>query len=397
MSAHRARLASIAATIGATIVAGCATTPSGSAAAPLSEQGAFVVTLGADTVSVERFTRSGYRIEGDFVQRTPVTFVGRYAATLDASGRPVTLTYSARRPDGSLVPPTNMRQVTLTVSGDSVRRELVRDTVVRQVVAARGAYLTIPGTYALYEAALRALRTAGSDSSVIPFLFTGQVISWPVRFVSPTEARVYYFGDPQRVQLDAQGRVLSVDATATTSKVRVMRVPTADIAALAAAFAARDQSGQALAQTTRDTTRATVGGATLWIDYGRPVARGRTIFGPGGIVPPGVVWRAGANQATHFRTDRDLTIGGATVPAGTYTLFTLPAADGSWKLIINKQTNQWGTVYDPAQDLARVDLRVEPLSTPVERFTIAVEPQGSTATLALSWDRTRLTAPISIR
>lgn len=397
MSGHRARVTWIS-LLGVVALAGCATTPTGGTAAPASESGAFVVTLGADTVSVDRFTRSGYRIEGDFVQRTPLTFVGRYAATLDASGRPVTLTYSARRPDGSLLP-GNMRQVTLTVSGDSVRREIVRDTVLRQVVAARGAYLTIQGTYALYEAALRAMRAAGTDSSAIPFLTVGatQVSPWPVRFVSPTEARVYYFGDPQRVRLDTQGRLLSVDATATTNKVRVTRVPTADIAALAVAFAARDQSGQALAQTTRDTTRGTVGGASLWIDYGRPVARGRTIFGSGGIVPPGAVWRTGANQATHFRTDRDLTIGGAHVPAGTYTLFTLPAADGSWKLIINKQTNQWGTVYDPAQDLARVDLRVERLPAPVERLTIAIEPQGSAATLAISWDRTRLTAPIAVR
>ena len=83
--------------------------------------------------------------------------------------------------------------------------------------------------------------------------------------------------------------------------------------------------------------------------------RDRKIFG--GLVPYGQVWRTGANSATSLKTDVDLTIGGAPVPAGSYTLYTIPTETG-WKLIINKQTGQWGTDYDEKQDLARVDMKV---------------------------------------
>jgi hypothetical protein len=145
----------------------------------------------------------------------------------------------------------------------------------------------------------------------------------------------------------------------------------------------------------RDTVRATVGRANLLVDYGRPLRHGRTIFG--GIVPFDTVWRTGANAATQFRTDVDLSMGGVTIPAGTYTLWTVPSRSGPWKLVVNRQTGQWGTVYDPARDLARIDLRTETVSTPVERFTITVEPQGDGGILAIAWDRTRASVPFTVR
>src|SRR5580704_1818688 len=101
----------------------------------------------------------------------------------------------------------------------------------------------------------------------------------------------------------------------------------------------------------RDTARATIGKAHVLVDYGRPSKRGRVIFGS--LVPYGQVWRTGANAATTFVIDKDLTIGAQTVPAGTYTLYTLPSAS-NWLLIINKQTGQWGTEYDQSQDLVRI-------------------------------------------
>ena len=107
------------------------------------------------------------------------------------------------------------------------------------------------------------------------------------------------------------------------------------------------------------------------IDYGQPHARGRRIVG--NVVPFDTVWRTGANRATHLTTDVDLTIGGVAVPKGTYTLFTLPSRQG-WKLIVSRQTEQWGTAYDAAQDLARIDLRARTLSEPVESFTMWLVP-----------------------
>jgi hypothetical protein len=127
-------------------------------------------------------------------------------------------------------------------------------------------------------------------------------------------------------------------------------------------------------------------GKTVSIEYSRPSMRGRKIFG--GLVPYDQVWRTGANAATSLKTDVALNFGGASVPAGSYTLYTLPSAN-SWKLIINKQTRQWGTNYDQSQDLARVDMKVSQRSSPLEQFTISFDKSGAgSATLKLEWDTT---------
>ena len=127
-------------------------------------------------------------------------------------------------------------------------------------------------------------------------------------------------------------------------------------------------------------------GKAVTIQYSRPSMRGRKIFG--GLVPYDEVWRTGANAATSLKTDVGLTIGGTNVPAGSYTLYSLPGAS-SWKLIINKQTGQWGTEYDKAQDLARVDMKVGQLPSALEQFTISFDKTGGdSATLKLEWDKT---------
>ena len=102
------------------------------------------------------------------------------------------------------------------------------------------------------------------------------------------------------------------------------------------------------------------------------------------------MWRTGANAATQLSTPVDLVIAGATVPAGKYTLWTLPSPSG-WKLIINKQTGQWGTEYHQEQDLVRVDAKVETLALPIEQFTIAFD-SGS---LTFAWDKTRYSVPVA--
>ncbi len=127
-------------------------------------------------------------------------------------------------------------------------------------------------------------------------------------------------------------------------------------------------------------------GNTVTIEYSRPSMRSRKIFG--GLVPYEQVWRTGANAATSLKTTVDLTIGGAAVPKGSYTLYTLPG-ESSWKLIINKQTGQWGTEYSQGQDLARVDMKVTQRSSGLELFTISFDKTGGNAgTLKLEWENT---------
>jgi hypothetical protein len=166
-------------------------------------------------------------------------------------------------------------------------------------------------------------------------------------------------------------------------KSRVWILVAIAIAALAAVLVAQ---GNKPASPPGDATLKFDDGKTVTINYSRPSMRGRKIFG--GLVPYDEVWRTGANSATSLKTDVALTIGSASVPAGSYTLYTLPGAT-SWKLIINKQTGQWGTEYSQAQDLARVDMMVSKRSSPLEQFTISFDKTGgNSATLKLEWDTT---------
>jgi len=143
------------------------------------------------------------------------------------------------------------------------------------------------------------------------------------------------------------------------------------------------------------TTSVKIGAATITIDYSRPSIRARKIMG--GLVPYDKVWRTGANAATTLKTDAALSVGGVLVPAGTYTIYSWPG-EKAWKLIINKQTGQWGTQYDEKQDLARVDLKVESLPAAVEVFTITLAAAGANAgTLTLEWETTKLSVPFTLK
>jgi hypothetical protein len=134
-------------------------------------------------------------------------------------------------------------------------------------------------------------------------------------------------------------------------------------------------------------------GKTVKSDYSSPRMKGRKIFG--GLVPYGEVWRAGANEATTLVTDTNLNIGGKDVPAGSYTIFTVPNAD-KWVLVVSKKTGEWGIPYPgEGDDLARVDMRVSPLSSPAENFTIGFDQTGSTCTMHLDWEKTRASVDIS--
>jgi DUF2911 family protein len=134
-------------------------------------------------------------------------------------------------------------------------------------------------------------------------------------------------------------------------------------------------------------------GKKIVVDYGRPYIRNRKIMG--GLVPYGQVWRTGANAATSFVTDTDLVFGGARVPAGKYTLYSLPG-EQTWSIIINKQTGQWGTVYNESQDLVRVNAKPTPLQAPVDQFTISFEKRGATAGLMkFEWENTSVPVEFS--
>jgi hypothetical protein len=368
------------------------------AAAPAAaqESGAFIVRLGRDTVVVEQFTRTADRIEGTMVGRTPRTSVRTYNATLRPDGSISRLEMTTRIPAA----PEMLPQVlTVTMGADSADWRIQRGDSIREgrMAATAEAHPWVFNSYALAEPVIRAARARGVDSAAVPVVQAGAPRTGTVSFIRRGADSVLIRSGTgvTRARVDAQGRVLGAHSPESTFKAEVERVDRLDVQAIAAEFVRRDQAGQQMGTLSpRDSVVGMVEGGSVSVAYGRPSMRGRRIMGQ--VVPSGQVWRTGANEATHFRTDSSVLVGGMFVPAGSYTLWTIPGPD-VWTLIINKQTGQWGTMYDPAQDLARIPVRAETVSgEPVEQMTMRIEPASvGTATLVITWENTRVLVPIA--
>ncbi|MGY3211200.1 DUF2911 domain-containing protein [Mucilaginibacter sp. HD30] len=142
----------------------------------------------------------------------------------------------------------------------------------------------------------------------------------------------------------------------------------------------------------RDSVSAKVAGATISINYGSPSVKGRKIFG--GLEPYGKLWRAGANQATVFTTDKDITVEGKKLAAGKYTFFAMPG-EKEWKIVFNSQVGQWGingqgANADPAKNVleATVNAKTAPAT---ERLKYVITASG----FSLIWENTEV--PVSIK
>jgi hypothetical protein len=134
-------------------------------------------------------------------------------------------------------------------------------------------------------------------------------------------------------------------------------------------------------------------GKTISVDYSSPRMKGRKIFGD--LVPYGQVWRTGANEATTFVTNTGVSADGRDVPAGNYTIFTVPE-QSKWTLIVNKKTGEWGIPYKYESDeLARIPMTVSKTSAPVENFTISFDQGGSSCTMKISWEETEASVQFS--
>lgn len=168
------------------------------------------------------------------------------------------------------------------------------------------------------------------------------------------------------------------------------------LAALAAPLVAQDATPvPRVPLSPRAAEEIAVGPGKMRVEYGRPFAKGRRVFG--GLVPWGKVWRTGANAATTLTTDVDVTLGPVAVPKGTYTLFTVPG-EKEWLLVVNRQTGQWGTEYDPKQDLARIPARSHSRPDHLEAMTISFLPEDAfKGTLRISWEKRVVAVPYAYR
>ncbi|HET9708085.1 MAG TPA: DUF2911 domain-containing protein [Gemmatimonadales bacterium] len=362
----------------------------------------FVAVLGNDTTSVERVTRTGHRIIGDAIGRSPEVTRRHWEADLGPNGVITHWSMDTDIPNG---PPDGRHLHHTATFTDQVTAFTRGTSAGTRSFAYKKSYVeTVPWNafvYATWELLLDAARRQPdtTHARIGQYLFEG----WDEGHVGYADIERNPDGSyaisstglagTGTAHLDSLGRLASYSGQGTTYKQEVRRITDVpDIDAIAARFAA-DEKRQGLASelSPRDTARATVAGADVTVDYGRPARRGRTLVG--GLLPYDQVWRTGANAATQLTTSAPITLAGVPLRPGTYTLWTLPTTGGV-SLIINRQSGQWGTEYHADQDVARRPMTVDSLPANVERFTIRIEPAGR---LVMEWGTFQWSAPIQRR
>ena len=376
------------------------------AARPLAgqaERGAFVVTLGADTVVLEQYSRTPTTITGDMLIRGAIVTQRHYEGTLNADGSMARFEMTNRNAGNPQAPITHF----VATFGDTTVVEIQRDTARSQVRVATpgGALPFVNISYGMYELYGRRSVATRKDTVLTLSLGSGEVTRLVVQHPARDSLTVAFAGDPPTLfTIDRTGLIQTVDGKLTTQKYLSTRLRNLDWSAMITAFA-----GRPLGQLSPpDSVRTTAGGVAIAINYNRPSIRGRPVFGPETDSPRPIVvwnqvWRTGANFATRFTSSGDLVVGGQTIPAGTYTLWTVPSP-GGWTLIFSKQTkapcpaegpcnpnraNLWGTDYSADSDFVRVAMQVAAVDQPVEQFLITVEPEGDGGVLALTWEKRR--------
>lgn len=366
---------------------------------PPADRGALILRLGPDTLFVERFELTPGRMYVESVVRSPAVEFRTIDARLNLDGTLSSIavaTFDPANPRGGVA----RDSATVAFSADS--------TIYSFGLGAAKQFLRLPGrgdlvisipgnlwfpNYALLAG--RAPRVIG-DSIVGTMALRLGAYPLVVKRVARDTLNVWsQISGMMRVVLAPDGRLAALDGTGSSIPYVGTRVDWIDIDSVSRAFAERERATRAVGiLSRRDTTKVEISGARLMVDYGRPSKRGRRIFG--NVVPWNVVWRTGANLATHFSTSRDLQFGGELVPAGTYTLHTIPAP-GSWTLLVSRQTGQWGTAaLDSAMIVARVPMRVRESSEVTETFTITIEPDGTGGLIRLAWDTTIAEASFKI-
>jgi len=371
----------------------------------LPASGGFVTQLGVDTIAIERYTRTADRLDGDVALRSPSVRVIHYSAALDRSGKIQSLVTEIRRPGAPATAPAMMSR-TITFGPETVvetTRNGRRDTTSGARRYEGVGVPTLPSeppSYGLYEQIIAANLTTTGTARLTQIGGPGpQTAPLALSWRGPDSVQIAsgFFPPTPWLEIAAvsNGRIVGVNAMGTTIKTIAHRDDNLDFNGVLAGWAAREASAGPMGPaSTLDTTRASIAGANLEVVYSRPAKRGRVIFG--NVVPWGEVWRTGADAATQLTTTRDLVIGGTTVPAGKYTLWTLPTPNGA-QLIINSQTGQWGTDYDPKRDFARIPLTTTTLATPVERFTIGIDPSENGGVLRMSWDDRAYSVPFTVK
>lgn len=380
---------------------------------PPAEHYGFITRLGRDTIAMENVTREGNTLTSDEVDRFPRVQVRHTVIRLSPDGSIRHLMMDIHTPGE----PANKRErrVIADVTTDSVHLSKTdRTGTLKRAFATGGSIVVahVPQMYSLYElyfaAALKhaaaSKSAAGDPVQMRQFYIDREFDQFPLghAVVRPLEGGKVeithdWLSGTGEATVDSSYHMLSYSGDRTTYDVEVSRLTSPpDVKSIAGRFEALEtKTGMVRQLSVRDTMRAQIGNAIFTVDYSRPLMRGRKLLGD--VVAYDRVWRTGANAATQFTTSAPIKLAGMQVPAGTYTLWTVPRTGGV-DLIVNKQAGQWGTAYNASYNLGIAKINSHELSAPVEKFTISIVP-GDTqhGMLVMEWGSFRWTAPIEVQ
>jgi hypothetical protein len=348
-----------------------------------SNQAAFVTLLGSDTLAVEQFEKTDTSITANVILRSPETRFSTYFLKWDETGGIQEMARTDYPASTGFAGEGAIAQ-TVVRDGDSLMVEVFDDENPRSYKAPYqpGVLPFIDMVHWPFEIAFNNAVEAGQDTVNQPLLTGNRLSNFIIAAIEGDSMTIRHpFRGVMGVNVDESGNLEYLDAGLTTRKLKVHRVNELDLDALTKRFANNPIGQLSGAVSAKFSFRDT----DFIVEFGSPQKRGRELFG--GIVPYGKVWRTGANRATHFSTSSDLRFGDLEVPAGEYTLFSIPEADGG-TLIINNQTGQNGTSYDKSRDLGRVPMEVSTKDDITEAFTITVDETDEGGRINLIWGNT---------
>jgi len=362
-----------------------------------NQNAGYVTLLGNDTLAVEQFEKSETGINAKVVLRSPRTSLTSYTLTTAEDGGIEELVFTSHELEKGF---DSEGQITRSYqkSGDSLIVSIRTNDGSTRVLKSKydtGVLPFIDMVHWPFEIAFNNAMQMDADSIDQKLISGSRASTFVVAKIDSDSMTIRH---PSRgvmgSRVDDKGNILALDASQTTRKLLVKRVTDLDIDKVAERFAKSDKNGNPFGSLSGAIEEEFAIGNTVFnVSYGSPQRRGRDLFG--GIVPFGERWRTGANRATHFKTSSDLVFSDVEMPAGEYTLFTIPEKDGG-TLIINKQTGQNGRTYDEARDLGRVKMTVSQKEENTEGFTIEVAENEGSGILKLIWGNTVYSVPFEI-
>ncbi len=351
-----------------------------------------ITKLGNDTLAIERITMAEPgQIKAEVLLRSPNTSLTSYQLSYGEDNKIINMNSFDHTQQGTFE--EGVKGSIMGTNYKAHRDSLVINTegrngpITYSVLNDRALLPFIDMVHWPFDLAFQQNTSVETDS-IHQYMLSGRRVSDFI--IHKTGNKTLTLRHPSRgvmeVATNRLGGLERLDAKATTRKLIVSRVDKLDFNRLVERFTGIDKNGSPFGTLSGAIVRDfSFNNTDFQVSYGSPAKRGREIFG--GIVSYGERWRTGANRATHFKTSKDINIDGKRIPAGEYTLFTIPEKNGG-TLIINSQTGQNGQSYDESRDFLRTSMTRSRQESVTEQFTIQVAETPNGGSIRLIWDKT---------